>query len=267
MAREHQARKRFGQHFLHDSQIIERLMSTINPQSGDLIVEIGPGQGALTFPLLKRLGYLEAIEIDRDLVAYLMGICAAKGDLRLHNTDALAFNFHTIARKNQLLRVVGNLPYNISTPLLFHLFTQIEIIKDLHFMLQREVVMRMAAKPGNKNYGRLSVMTQFYCEVEPLFIVKPGAFIPPPKVDSMIVRLKPHHSPLAPDIPHKALSQVVSQAFSQRRKTLANSLKGLIDLVAIKALGIDPQQRPEIISLEQYLRLTQYWLAQDRNDL
>jgi 16S rRNA (adenine1518-N6/adenine1519-N6)-dimethyltransferase len=263
----YQVRKRFGQHFLHDKQIINRLLRAINPQPGDLMVEIGPGQGALTLPLLKCLGHLEAIELDRELAAYLIELCAAEGDLRLHNGDALAFDFRPLARENQLLRVVGNLPYNISTPLLFHLLAQIGVIKDLHFMLQREVVIRMAAKPGSKDYGRLSVMAQFYCEIEPLFIVKPGAFIPPPKVDSMVVRLMPHRPSLAPDIPHGALSRVVSQAFSQRRKTLANGLKGLIGSANIKALGIDPQQRPETISLEQYLILARYWLAHHEENL
>lgn len=263
----YRGRKRFGQHFLHDKQIIDRLLRAINPQPEDLMVEIGPGQGALTLPLLKRLGHLEAIELDRDLAAYLLEICAAKGDLHLHNRDALAFDFRSLTHGNRLLRVVGNLPYNISTPLLFHLLAQIGVIKDLHFMLQREVVIRMAAKPGSKDYGRLSVMAQFYCGIEPLFIVKPGAFIPPPKVDSMVVRLTPHRPSLAPDIPHGALSRVVSQAFSQRRKTLANGLKGLIASANLKALGIDPQQRPETISLEQYLILTRYWLAHQEKDL
>jgi 16S rRNA (adenine1518-N6/adenine1519-N6)-dimethyltransferase len=263
----YRARKRFGQHFLHDKQIIDRLLRAINPQPGDLMVEIGPGQGALTLPLLKRLGHLEAIELDRDLAAYLIEICAAEGDLHLHNKDALAFDFRSLAGEDRLLRVVGNLPYNVSTPLLFHLLAQVEVIEDLHFMLQREVVIRMAAKPGSKDYGRLSVMVQFYCGIEPLFTVKPGAFIPPPKVDSMVVRLTPRRPSLAPDIPHGALSRVVSQAFSRRRKTLANGLKGLIASADLKTLGIDPQQRPETISLEQYLILTRYWLALQEEEL
>jgi 16S rRNA (adenine1518-N6/adenine1519-N6)-dimethyltransferase len=256
----YRARKRFGQHFLHDKQVIDRLLRAINPQPGDLMVEIGPGRGALSLPLLRRLGYLEAIELDRDLAAYLIEICAAEGELHLHNRDALTFDFRALARENQLLRVVGNLPYNISTPLLFHLLAQVEVIEDMHFMLQREVVVRLAAKPGNKDYGRLSVMVQFYCEVEPLFIVNSGAFIPPPKVDSMVVRLKPRHLPMAPEIPHAALNRVVSQAFSQRRKTLANALKGLLSSADLEALGIDPRQRPEMVNLEQYLVLAQRWL-------
>ncbi|QBQ55613.1 16S rRNA (adenine(1518)-N(6)/adenine(1519)-N(6))-dimethyltransferase RsmA [Nitrosococcus wardiae] len=257
----YQARKRFGQHFLHDKQVIDRLLRVIHPQSGELMVEIGPGQGALTLPLLRGLGHLEAIELDRDLAAYLVESCASEGDLRLHNVDALAFDFRALVREqNQRLRVVGNLPYNISTPLLFHLLAQVEVLEDMHFMLQREVVVRLAAKPGGKDYGRLSVMVQFYCGVEPLFTVKPGAFMPPPKVDSMVVRLKPCRPSLAPEIPHAALNRVVSQAFSQRRKTLANALKGLLGSADLKILGMDPRQRPETVDLEQYLALTRYWL-------
>lgn len=256
----HRARKRFGQHFLHDRRIIDRLLEAINPRPGELLVEVGPGQGALTLPLLRRLGRLEAVELDRDLAAYLTESCVAEGDLRLHNRDALTFDFGALAGKGQRLRVVGNLPYNISTPLLFHLLTRADVIEDMHFMLQREVVIRLAAKPGNKDYGRLSVMAQFYCRVEPLFIVKPGAFIPPPKVDSMVVRLRPHRPSLAPEIPHAALSQLVSRAFSQRRKTLANALKGLLASAELEALEVHPQQRPETVSLEQYLALTRYWL-------
>ncbi|ABA58193.1 dimethyladenosine transferase [Nitrosococcus oceani ATCC 19707] len=256
----HRARKRFGQHFLHDKGVIERLLRAINPQLNDLMVEIGPGQGALTLPLLHCLGHLEAIELDRDLAAYLVERCASEGNLRLHNVDSLTFDFRTLAHENRRLRVVGNLPYNISTPLLFHLLGQIGILEDMHFMLQREVVTRLAAKPGGKDYGRLSVMVQFYCEVEPLFTVKSGAFVPPPKVDSMVVRLIPHRPSLAPNISHGALNRVVSQAFSQRRKTLANALKGLLSSAELIALGIDPRQRPETISLEDYLALTRYWL-------
>ncbi|ADJ28305.1 16S rRNA (adenine(1518)-N(6)/adenine(1519)-N(6))-dimethyltransferase RsmA [Nitrosococcus watsonii] len=256
----HRARKRFGQHFLHDQQVIERLIRAIKPKLGDLMVEIGPGQGALTLPLLHCLGQLEAIELDRDLAAYLIERCASEGNLRLHNVDSLTFDFRTLAHDNRRLRVVGNLPYNISTPLLFHLLGQVGILEDMHFMLQREVVTRLAAKPGGKDYGRLSVMVQFYCEVEPLFTVKSGAFVPPPKVDSMVVRLRPHQPSLAPNISHEALNRVVSQAFSQRRKTLANALKGLLSSAELIALGIDPRQRPETVSLEHYLALTRYWL-------
>lgn len=258
-AADHRARKRFGQHFLHDRQVVDRLIRAINPKPGDLMVEIGPGQGALTLPLLRRLGQLEAIELDRDLAAYLVEMCALEGALRLHNVDALTFDFHALARDDRWLRVVGNLPYNISTPLLFHLLAHIQILEDMHFMLQREVVVRLAAKPGSKDYGRLSVMVQFYCRVEPLFTVKPGAFLPPPKVDSMVARLQPHRPSLAPEIPHAALNRVVSQAFSQRRKTLANALKGLLDTADLVTLGIDPRQRPETVELEQYLALARHW--------
>jgi 16S rRNA (adenine1518-N6/adenine1519-N6)-dimethyltransferase len=257
----HRARKRFGQHFLHDKGIVGRLLEAINPQAGELVVEIGPGQGALTLPLLRRLGRLEAIELDRDLVTYLQEKCAAEGDLRLYNQDALTFNFRTLVRPGQRLRMVGNLPYNISTPLLFHLLAQSDVLESMHFMLQREVAMRLAAVPGTKEYGRLSVMVQFYCLVEQLFVVKPGAFIPPPKVDSMVVCLRPHRPALAPDIPSAVLNRLVTKAFSQRRKTLSNALKGLLTTADLQAAELDPQQRPETVSLEQYLALTRVWLA------
>lgn len=261
----HRARKRFGQHFLHDKQVIGHLLRVIRPRSGELMVEIGPGQGALTLPLLHCLGHLEAVELDRDLAAYLVERCASEGNLRLHNVDGLTFDFRALAHEKQRLRVVGNLPYNISTPLLFHLLSQIDILEDMHFMLQREVVIRLAAKPGGKDYGRLSVMVQFYCEVEPLFTVRSGAFVPPPKVDSMVVRLTPHRPSLAPNISHAALNRVVSQAFSQRRKTLANALKGLLSSAELVALGIDPRQRPETVSLEHYLALARYCLEEQES--
>ncbi|CAB1276204.1 16S rRNA (adenine(1518)-N(6)/adenine(1519)-N(6))-dimethyltransferase RsmA [Candidatus Nitrosacidococcus tergens] len=256
-----QPKKRFGQHFLHDPYIISQIIEAIQPQPNDTIVEIGPGQGALTFPLLRKIPQLHAIELDRDLASHLTQACSSdstKGKLILYNQDALRFDFSNLGNQ-QPLRIVGNLPYNISTALLFHLFTQADSIKDYHFMLQREIVLRMGATPNSKDYGRLSVMTQFYCTVIRLFTVKPGAFLPPPKVDSMVVRLIPRKIPLASNFFHKVLNQIVTQAFSQRRKTLANSLKGWISAEELKELNIDSRLRPEALSLTEYLTLAHYW--------
>ena len=186
----HRARKRFGQNFLHDRSVIDRIISCINPVSGDSIVEIGPGQGALTFPLLQKCGSLTAIELDRDLIAPLQDQSKKYGDLTLINADILKISFSDLEIKAPI-RVTGNLPYNISTPLMFHLLEQETGIKDMHFMLQKEVAERIVAKPDNKQYGRLSVMMQYHAECEYLFTVKPSSFKPAPKVDSAIVRLKP----------------------------------------------------------------------------
>ena len=250
----HTARKRFGQNFLHDPVVIERIVQAINPQPGQFLVEIGPGLGAITLPLLRIAKTLHAVELDRDLVADLATRAAGIGELHIHQHDALRFDFTKLAGRLRL-RVVGNLPYNISTPILFHLMEQADCIEDMHFMLQKEVVDRMAASPGSRDYGRLSVMIQHFCRVEPLFRVGPGAFRPAPKVDSAIVRLTPRLQPDYPLIDHQDFSRLVRQAFSQRRKTLRNTLKGLLSDVAIRELGIDPSARPETITLEQYARL------------
>ena len=247
----HTPRKRFGQNFLHDHSVIERIIQAINPQPGQHLVEIGPGQGALTQPLLQRLGSLDAVELDRDLVALLTKNYAAQG-LRLHSMDALKADFCALAAAGEKLRIIGNLPYNISTPLLFHLFEQKACIADMHFMLQKEVVQRMAAEPGSKTYGRLSVMAQYHCQITPLFVVRPGAFTPAPKVDSMIVRLRPYPQPPVSIEQPELLASIVGQAFSQRRKTLRNSIKSLLDENAIHQCGIDPGIRPEQLSLAQF---------------
>jgi len=250
----HQARKRFGQNFLHDPTIIQRIIQTINPQPGQRLVEIGPGKGAITFPLLAACKHLEVIELDRDLVQPLATKAPEFGKLVIHQQDALRFDFAALAG-GERLRTVGNLPYNISTPLLFHLIAQSDSIQDMHFMLQKEVVNRMAAVPGSRDYGRLSVMIQYHCKVEPLFRVGPGAFQPAPKVDSAFVRLTPWPQPQVDVKDVACLATVVKQAFSQRRKTLRNTLKGLVPEEAIRATGTDPSARPETISLEQYAAL------------
>lgn len=251
----HRARKRFGQNFLHDPGVIQRIVAAIDPRPGQRLVEIGPGQGALTLPLLERAGSLDVIELDRDLIAPLQTLAAGRGELRVHNADALKFDFRSLARDGAPLRVVGNLPYNISTPLLFHLIAQADVIQDMHFMLQKEVVDRMAAAPGSGDYGRLSVMVQFYCEVTRLFTVGPGAFRPAPKVDSAVVRLIPRRSPVVDVHDPAVFAAVVNQAFSQRRKTLRNALKRMLSDEEIRAAGIDPGARPEELDLARFAAL------------
>jgi len=251
--RGHRPRKRFGQHFLHDLHVIQQIIMVINPQANDVMVEIGPGLGAITRYLLPEVQTLHVVELDRDVLGPLRDTCAGLGDLHCHQGDALAFDFRTLHPGP--LRLVGNLPYNISTPLIFHLLDYADIIQDMHFMLQKEVVVRMAAQPGNKDYGRLSVMVQYYCQVDNLFEVGPEAFRPPPQVDSAVVRLLPHRQ-----LPHFAedvaiLQQVVKGAFGQRRKTLSNSLKGLISPEDLTDLGIDPKARAEQLSVAEYVRI------------
>jgi len=252
----HRARKRFGQHFLHDQNVIESILRAINPQPGENLLEIGPGQGALTYPLLQRCGKLIAIELDRDLVPLLDRQAARFGELEIINTDILEFELASIPG-NRTFRVVGNLPYNISTPLLFHLLSQSGSIQDMHFMLLKEVVDRMAASPGGSDYGRLSVVIQYHCQVQPLFRIGPGAFKPAPKVDSAFVRLTPWNTlPVTVD-DYQQFENLVRQAFSQRRKTLRNTLKTLLDENAIRAAGVDPGIRPEHVTLAQYAALAE----------
>jgi len=251
----HRARKRFGQHFLHDRGVIERIIAAIGPRPGDHLVEIGPGLGALTAPLLARHGALDVVELDRDVIPHLEQACAGKGELRVHNVDALKFDFSALAAPGESLRVVGNLPYNISTPLIFHLLDDAAVIADMHFLLQKEVVDRLTAAPGGGDYGRLSVMVQYRCRAEGLFRVGPGAFSPPPKVDSAVVRLTPYAELPFPARDEQRLAELVNRAFSQRRKTLRNSLKQLLDAEAIAAAGIDPGERPEQVPVEGFVRL------------
>lgn len=251
----HRPRKRFGQHFLHDPAVIQRIVHTIDPHAGEHLVEIGPGLGALTCPLLVIVGRLDVVEIDREIIPALQESCAQLGELRIHNEDALKFDFTSIA-KAQTLRVVGNLPYNISSPLIFHLLKQVHVIRDMHFMLQREVAERLAAPPATEHYGRLSVMVQWRCRVELLFTVGRGAFKPAPKVDSAVVKLTPHgRAPIQVE-DEKVFAALVNHAFSRRRKTLRNALKGLLSTNEIESLGTDPKRRPETLSLADYALLS-----------
>lgn len=247
----HVARKRFGQNFLVDSGIISAIVSAINPQRGDTVVEIGPGLGAITEPLLARVDHLHVVEIDRDLIARLKKQYSPER-MTIHEGDALAFDF---ARIGSNLHLVGNLPYNISTPLLFHLADYAENVYDMHFMLQKEVVERMVAEPGDADFGRLSVMLQYRFYMEWLIDVPPECFDPAPKVDSAVVRLipKPPAELNAKNL--DKLSQVVLAAFSQRRKMLRNTLKGLLDDAGFAALGITPTLRAEDVSVEDYVRI------------
>lgn len=250
----HQPRKRFGQHFLHDPGVIGRIVAAIAPQPQDRMVEIGPGLGALTLPLLARLNELHAVEIDRDAIHHLHELTQNDPRLHIHSADVLKFTFAHIY-EGERLRVVGNLPYNISTPLLFHLIEQRERILDMHFMLQKEVVDRMAAAPGSEHYGRLTVMLSPWVRVKPLFDIGPGAFRPPPRVVSTVVRLTPHEQPLPIGNPQH-FSTVVGAAFNQRRKTLRNSLKPFLDVEEIVAAGIDPGLRAEVLSPAEFVALS-----------
>jgi 16S rRNA (adenine1518-N6/adenine1519-N6)-dimethyltransferase len=264
---QHQARKRFGQNFLTDRNIIDKIVKFIAPRPGDNVVEIGPGLGALTRPMLVQLGKLQAVELDYDLIPRLKELCADAGELTVHQADALEFDFAQLASEPRSLRVVGNLPYNISTPLLFHLIEHAHCIKDMHFMLQKEVVDRLAAQADEPDYGRLSVMMQYHCAVEPLFIVPPTAFVPQPKVHSRIVRLLPHAT-----LPHPADSEhdfaaLVKQAFAQRRKTLRNTLKPMLTEHAIAAIGIDPGARAETLKPAQFVQLANTWSRQKSKTL
>lgn len=249
-------RKRFGQNFLRDSGVIERLESAIRPQADEHLVEIGPGLGALTEALLQAGCRLDAIELDRDLVTPLLAAFSVHSGFKLYQADALRFDFAQLADDSQPLRIVGNLPYNISTPLIFRLLEYAPQVHDMHFMLQLEVVQRLTAVPGNKHWGRLGIMTQFRCETEMLFEVPPEAFDPPPKVQSAIVRLTPHHQSPWPDCDSEALGRVVKAAFAQRRKTLRNNLKGLLSADEIASIGIDPGCRAETVPLAQFVELS-----------
>jgi len=247
-------RKRFGQHFLHDPGVVDRILGAVSPRRGERLVEIGPGEGVLTGPLLHAAGALDAIELDRDLAAALRARTDWPGELTIHEGDVLRFDFRALATDTPI-RVVGNLPYNISTPLLFHLLDQRDVVRDMHFMLQREVVDRLAAAPGSKTYGRLSVMVQAYCRVEALFRVAPGAFRPPPAVDSAVVRLTPLPEPAVGSGDAAAFAEVVRLAFAQRRKTLRNALRTRVAAERVRAAGIDPTRRAETLSVVEYARL------------
>jgi 16S rRNA (adenine1518-N6/adenine1519-N6)-dimethyltransferase len=250
----HQARKRFGQNFLHDPGVIEQIIRAINPKPDDAIVEIGPGLGALTEEILAVNPRLQVVELDRDLIPVLRTKFFNYPEFRIHEADALKFDFSQLM-VDRPLRIIGNLPYNISTPLIFHLLSQAGVVQDMHFMLQKEVVQRMAAVPGDNNYGRLGIMTQYFCKVQPLFEVGSGAFRPAPKVDSAIVRLVPHKT-----LPHPAkdlatLQAVVRTAFNARRKTLRKALGGMVSVEQLQSLGINDGLRPENLSLADYVAI------------
>ncbi|WP_447553764.1 16S rRNA (adenine(1518)-N(6)/adenine(1519)-N(6))-dimethyltransferase RsmA [Vreelandella sp. EE22] len=255
---QHRARKRFGQNFLRDLGTISRIIRAIGPAKGDRLIEIGPGQGALTAPLLEANGELEVVELDRDLIPGLRVQFFNYPGFVIHEGDALKFDFKALKGDGPALRVVGNLPYNISTPLIVHLLEMGPAIADMHFMLQKEVVERLAAEPGGTDWGRFSVMAQYYCQVEQLFIVPPEAFVPQPKVDSAIVRLTPHET-----LPHPAddpalLFELVKLAFGQRRKTLRNNFKGRVSAETLAFLEIDPGRRPQTLSVEEYVKIANH---------
>lgn len=252
----HQARKRFGQNFLQDHRVIRDILDYAHPQIGEYWVEIGPGLGALTKPLLESGVKLHVVELDRDLVARLQKQYIGNTNITIHSADALNFDFAALAEPHEKLRVIGNLPYNISTPLMFHLLETTHCIQDMTFMLQKEVVDRICAEPGSKKYGRLSVMMQYFCETEWLFDVPPESFEPAPKVMSAIVRLMPHAQPPVAVGDFQHFSQLVTHAFSQRRKTIRNSLKNFITEQAITALGIDANLRAESLSLAEFALLS-----------
>lgn len=251
----HVARKRFGQNFLHDQHVLDRITDSIAPAAGDTMVEIGPGLGAMTDQLTRSLPHMHVVELDRDLVARLQQRYRPE-KLTVHAGDALKFDFGSLpVPQGQKLRIVGNLPYNISSPLLFHLATFAPKVKDQHFMLQKEVVERMVAEPGSNDYGKLSVMLQYRFYLEWLLDVPPESFNPPPKVDSAVVRLIPLPQPPAEARDIRQLEKLVSQAFGQKRKTLRNNLKGWLDDAALEALGIDPSARAETLSVAQFVAM------------
>ncbi|HSQ68609.1 MAG TPA: 16S rRNA (adenine(1518)-N(6)/adenine(1519)-N(6))-dimethyltransferase RsmA [Steroidobacteraceae bacterium] len=249
------AKKRLGQHFLHDPGTIARIVRAVSPQPGQRIVEIGPGRGAITVPLLEVAGRIDVVEIDADVIPLLEARCAGHGELRVHLADALRFDLLTLRGAGDRLRLVGNLPYNVSTPLLFHFVDQLDAIEDMHFMLQKEVVDRIAAKPGSRDYGRLTVMLAPKVGVRRLFDIGTGAFSPPPRVVSSFFALHPHREPPFPIGDPRIYARVVSAAFGQRRKTLRNSLAGMLTARAIEAAGVDPGARPETLAPQQFAAL------------
>lgn len=253
---QHKARKRFGQNFLIDHGIIRDIVRSVHPRKDDVIVEIGPGKGAITQLLADACDNLNVIELDRDLVPWLKVKFEKHPNFQLFQADALQFDFAQLIRGDKPLRIVGNLPYNISTPLIFHLLSYANQVQDMHFMLQKEVVKRMAAQPGDSAYGRLGIMVQYYCAVEDLFDVPPTSFDPAPKVDSAIVRLIPHPQLPYPATHIKTLETLVNVAFQQRRKTLRNSLKQLLSAEQMESLPVDLSLRPEEISLPEYVAMS-----------
>ncbi len=259
----HHARKRFGQNFLHDQYTIDSIVSAIAPRQNDVMVEIGPGLGALTEPVCDQIDKLHVVELDRDLAVRLREHPRLKDKLIVHEADAMKFNFDELAQPGRPLRVFGNLPYNISTPLIFHLLEKSQHITDMYFMLQKEVVERLAAGPNSKDYGRLTVMTQYYCQVVPVLEVGPHAFKPAPKVDSAVVRLVPYQQRPYEALNVNDLHRVCQEGFGQRRKTIRNSFRNFITAEQLEEIGIDPNLRPENLTLAQFVS-TANWLTNHR---
>lgn len=262
----HRARKRFGQNFLHDPQVIGRIVKAIAPKPGETLVEIGPGLGALTEPVVDVAGHLTVIELDRDLAQRLREHPQLASKLTIYQADAMKFDFTSLLKDGQKLKVFGNLPYNVSTPLLFHLFSYADQIENMHFMLQKEVVQRMTASHGSKAYGRLSVMAQYYCQAMPVVEVGPGAFKPAPKVDSAVVRLIPKAISQRANVPAEVLNRVCLEAFNQRRKTIRNCFSNIATAEQLEQLGLNPTLRPEQLTVEQFTQLAQ-WLHQQESAL
>lgn len=260
----HTARKRFGQNFLHDQYIISQIVSAIAPKSGQNLVEIGPGLGAITEPVCELVDKLTVVELDRDLAARLRTHPFIASKLNIIESDALRYDFTQLLEDGNPLRIFGNLPYNISTPLMFHLFSFADKVQDMHFMLQKEVVKRLAASPGGKDYGRLSVMAQYHCQVIPVLEVPPGAFKPAPKVDSAVVRLVPHKVKPVQVNRLEDLNRVCALAFNQRRKTIRNSLRELIDEQTFETLGLNPDLRAENLSLKDFAALANHIRPEDQ---
>ena len=255
----HQARKRFGQNFLSDNFYISRIVDAISAQQNDHLVEIGPGLGAITEHLVKQAGRLDVVELDRDLIPRLKDKFESYDNFQIHQSDALKFDFTKLnTTPDNQLRIVGNLPYNISTPLIFHLLQQRQVIQDMYFMLQKEVVERLCAAPATKQYGRLSVMAQYYCQAAMLFVVPPGAFSPAPKVDSAIVCLKPYKTIKNPVKDPDLLGKIVTAAFNQRRKTIRNSLKEGLNQDDFEQINISATERAERLSLEDFINICHF---------
>lgn len=254
MSIQHKAKKHFGQNFLHDGHIINQIIQVMHLTPADNVIEIGPGLGALTRAVLPIVQRLQVVELDADVIPHLQQACQGLGELIIHHTDALQFDFASLGLSP--MRIIGNLPYNISSPLLFHLVDYAKDIKDMHFMLQKEVVERMAAVPSTNDYGRLTVMLQYHCQIEHLFNVPPGAFRPAPKVDSAFVRLIPHAQLPHPVKNYALFNNIVKAAFAQRRKTIRNSLKAYFTAEQMQTLGIDPQARAENLTVANFTALT-----------
>ncbi len=250
-------RKSLGQHFLHQRTVIDRIINAFNPKLHETVVEIGPGTGALTFRLAPRVSLLHVVELDQRLVSLLQEQAARHPQLMVHHADALQFDFCALTTgPDERIRIIGNLPYNVSTPLIFWLLAHSHCMEDLCVMLQKEVAQRVRASPGTKEYGRLSVMVQQQCAAHRIMTVAPGAFFPPPKVDSEVLMLRPYRSTPYPVSNHHMFSKIVRTAFQQRRKTLKNALRELMSEAQVRAAGIDPGLRPEQLSVADYARLT-----------